>query len=329
MKTESLRKFVVMQFSLMLLILTTLPEINILDILGVPTFDFKEAICKIVGVVCGGLSLKYFLGDFKAQGKSVPMPFLICAAVGMVVALVSIIPTMPMWLEYVALVAFIVALCMSTKSLEIKYVNDGIKAAYLILIALLLRLFADIEGSFLLSIASLVGLFIYMKSLSRIGAVVDEAGAKAFGKIKTAVILSLIAVFVGFIPLFGFIIAGVLCIVAFFMEFSAYGALKSCEALGAEGMAGAGKLRTSMIILIIGAIIGIIPMIGGTIAGFLTIIALWFVFKGWSSIMMSLNDMAMAGGNCCCAAAEPVAVVEAEAPAAEEVAEPVAEETEE
>ncbi len=292
MKTENLRNFIIFQFSVLLLMLTTLPEINILEALGVDMFDFKEAVCKIVGVVFAAKSLKFFMDDFKAEGKELQMPLLVSAGIGLVLALITIIPSIPMWVEIIGFVALTVALILSKKSLEVEFANDGVKGAYMILLAILLNLFNDIDGTLLVSIASLVGFFIYWSSLGKLSNTLDETGGKATSKLKTAIILSIIGVVLGFIPVLGLFIAAILGVIAFFMQYKAYGILSTSSSLNEEGQAGALKLRTSMIILLVGSILGIIPVAGDMIQGFLAIVALWFVFKGWSSIMLSLNYMA-------------------------------------
>ena len=56
-----------------------------------------------------------------------------------------------------------------------------------------------------------------------------------------------------------------------------------------EGRIGAGKLRTSMILLIIAAFIDFFPMTGIAV-GIVSIIALWLIYNGWSMILLGMED---------------------------------------
>ena len=74
-----------------------------------------------------------------------------------------------------------------------------------------------------------------------------------------------------------------------FFEFIGYGALQKSVTVGHEGQAGAGKLRISMIIVLVGVILGFFPGIGGTLQAFLSLVALWLVFLGWNKILFGLE----------------------------------------
>ena len=67
-----------------------------------------------------------------------------------------------------------------------------------------------------------------------------------------------------------------------------YGNLTRCETLGLEGQNGARKLRSSMILVIIAFVLGLIPVVG-IVGGILTIVALWFVYLGWTMILRGLE----------------------------------------
>ena len=82
--------------------------------------------------------------------------------------------------------------------------------------------------------------------------------------------------------------AGILLIIGFIVEFLGYTAMMQSASLGTEGQAGAGKLRISMIILLVGGIINFFPLTG-MVVGLLSLVALWFVFKGWSLILQGLE----------------------------------------
>ena len=140
-------------------------------------------------------------------------------------------------------------------------------------------------------IAALVGLIMYWIGLGKIRTSLDSVGEQGVSKLKIAVILGLVGVIIGWIPLIGGIIGGILAILAFVFEFMGYGLLKGSNAIGNEGQIGAGKLRTSMIILLAATVIGFIPGLG-IVEKILSIIAVWFVFQGWSLILSGMETRA-------------------------------------
>ena len=61
--------------------------------------------------------------------------------------------------------------------------------------------------------------------------------------------------------------------------------MKQSASLGADGQKGAGYLRNSMIVLLVGAFIDLFPLTG-LIVGLISLVALWLVFKGWNLILL-------------------------------------------
>ena len=248
------QKFLQLQFCTLLLVLTLLPEMNVASVFGVPDIDIPVFCCKVVGIIGAGLALYGFYKSAQDVSAALPMPFLASSAGGLLLALVTLFPGVPTWLEYVALVALLVALYMGKDSLGVNWMCWGSQGAYLILMAVLLHVYDGIGDT-----------------------------------METVVILSIVAVVIGLLPLLGGIIGGIIAIIAFIFEFIGYGALKKSATIGAEGQAGAGKLRVSMIVVLVGCILGFLPGIGDTIEAFLSIVALFLLFKGWTMVLFGLE----------------------------------------
>lgn len=280
-KTKKM-KFLQFQFCLLMLACTLLPDFW--SLLGVPDFDIAAFCCQVVGVVGTGLALY----AFHKGGVQMPASFLGIAVAGVLCGLLSLIPGMPSWLDYIGLVAAVAALFMSKKGLGIRWASPASQGAYLVLMAILLHLYDSIGDSTTTGIAALVGLVIFFIGLGKLKSGLDTKGAAGISRLKIAVILSIIAVIFGWIPLLGGIVAGILLIIGFIVEFLGYTAMMQSASLGAEGQAGAGKLRISMIILLVGGIINFFPLTG-MVVGLLSLVALWFVFKGWSLILQGLE----------------------------------------
>ena len=205
--------------------------------------------------------------------------------------LLSMIPGIPSWLEYIAIILLLAALYLCKESLGIEWSNRGSQGAYFILLAVLLHVYNSIGDTMMTGIAALVGLIMYWIGLGKIRTSLDSVGEQGVSKLKIAVILGLVGVIIGWIPLIGGIIGGILAILAFVFEFMGYGLLKGSNAIGNEGQIGAGKLRTSMIILLVATVIGFIPGLG-IVEKILSIIAVWFVFQGWSLILSGIETRA-------------------------------------
>jgi membrane protein len=288
---ERITKFLQLQFCMLLLLLTVLPEFNLLSSLLGFNFDIPKFACKVLGLIGGGMAFYYFYKDAQSKSQQLPTPFLVTAIGGMALILLSMIPGIPSWLEYIAIILLLAALYLCKESLGIEWSNRGSQGAYFILLAVLLHVYNSIGDTMMTGIAALVGLIMYWIGLGKIRTSLDSVGEQGVSKLKIAVILGLVGVIIGWIPLIGGIIGGILAILAFVFEFMGYGLLKGSNAIGNEGQIGAGKLRTSMIILLAATVIGFIPGLG-IVEKILSIIAVWFVFQGWSLILSGMETRA-------------------------------------
>ncbi len=194
-----------------------------------------------------------------------------------------------MWLDYVSLIALLIAIFMAKDSLGIRWNHRGSQGAYLVLLAILLHVYDSIGDNVLTGVAALLGLIVYFIGLGKLKENLDENGVKGISRLKVAVILGIVAVIFGWIPLLGGIIAGILLIISFIFEFMGYGAMKQSATLGTEGQKGAVYLRNSMIVLLVGAFINLFPLTG-IVVGFISLVALWFVFRGWNLVLFGLES---------------------------------------
>ena len=94
---EKKQKFLQLQFCMLLLALTLLPEFSLTSLLGLPSFDIPVFCCQLAGLIGGGLALFRFYQSAQAASMPLPMPFLASAAGGMLVALVTMFPGIPGW----------------------------------------------------------------------------------------------------------------------------------------------------------------------------------------------------------------------------------------
>jgi uncharacterized membrane protein len=145
--------------------------------------------------------------------------------------------------------------------------------------------------SYLLQVGIIGGFIMFLLGLGGFRQILETNDAAAVGKIRTGVILGLIASVIDFIPLIGWLIAGIINIVAFILMLSGYSSLKNSPTFPNNARRGAGQLFTSQVLLLIGGIIGVllgwIPILGIVISifkGILGIIAFILLLSGWAVI---------------------------------------------
>ena len=97
------QRFLQLQFCMLLLVCTLLPDLGAL--LDLPSFDVAVFCCQLVGIVGGALALYGFY-------KEGPLPpvFLGLSGGGIVLGVLSLIPGVPVWLDYIGLIALLIAL---------------------------------------------------------------------------------------------------------------------------------------------------------------------------------------------------------------------------
>ena len=108
----------------------------------------------------------------------------------------------------------------------------------------------------------------------------------AANNLYLGVLLGLIGSVVALIPFIGFL--GTLCsFVGFIFMMIAFNKMKVSTTLPASAVSGSSKLFVSMLLALIGGVLGLIPIAGGILEAIMSIIVLIFGFMGWSAIAKS------------------------------------------
>ena len=111
--------------------------------------------------------------------------------------------------------------------------------------------------------------------------------AEAVGKLRLAMILSVVGIVIAFIPAIGWILALLLSIAALVLQLLGYAALKNSTTLPENASKGAGKVYTSQILAIVAVVVAWIPLIGGIGALVCEVIAFVMMLQGWKLIANS------------------------------------------
>lgn len=295
-KTKKMQ-FLQLQFCTLLVICTLLPNFSsifsgmMMGAMGAPSNlfsgpDIVVTLCRLIGIAGAGLAFYAFYQQMK---ESLSPVFLGLYGGGLALALLALIPGLPEWLKYIALIVLLVAFFMAKKILGISWQTFGGHGAYLILLAVLLHVYHGIDDTAMTGIAALIGLVMYLIGLGKLGQAMDADGLKGVSRLKIAVWISIVAVIFSLLPLVGGILAGILGIIAFVIEFLGYTALMQSDIIQAEGHEGARKLRLSMIIMVVAVFIGLFPLTG-LVESILSFLALWFIFKGWTMVFAGLEN---------------------------------------
>lgn len=282
------KQFLQLQFSLLLLACSMLPDFgNMLTAaLGFGGLSVAVIIARIIGILFGGLALY----SIRQNEKKLPTPFLVSVGGGLLLTLITLIPKTPIWLDYVSLMVLLFGMWVCKTSLGVEWKIQSSQGAYLVSLACLLHCYHAIDPKISTSIAALIGLIIYLVGLGKLKQSLDTNGITGVSRLKIAVWLGIVGAIIGIIPLLGTIIAGIFGIIAFIFEFLGYTSLMKSDSLHQLGQDGAKTLRWSMIIMIIATLIGLFPLTG-LIVGIITIVALWFIYKGWTNILFGLENL--------------------------------------
>lgn len=111
-----------------------------------------------------------------------------------------------------------------------------------------------------------------------------DADRKAAKDIYIAYILLIVAIVADFIPVIGGIAWLVLVIIGYIKLLSGFKALKASETWSEEARSGAGLIFSSTIWLLAGAVISIIPFVGGFLNALITLIIFFTILRGWKKI---------------------------------------------
>lgn len=285
MKTEITKNILLLQCCTLLLVLTLLPEFDLISMFTGIDLDIPVIICKLIGVVGIGITLLKVNKQKQEINEAIPIPLFVLSGGGALLTFFSLIPSFPAWMSYIGLLLLFISLFICKNMLHIEWSKVSANGAYLILLAVILHTFSFINNTTATITAALIGLILYIIGLSKLNDNMDINGQNAVSKLKIAVIISILAAIFDYIPLMGWV-STIFAIVAFIFEFLGYSALMTSETIGYEGKKGATLLRNSMIVLIVAAICG---LLSDTLAGILAIVTLFLTFSGWTQIVFGLQ----------------------------------------
>jgi hypothetical protein len=161
---------------------------------------------------------------------------------------------------------------------EVDDISDGAQAFVYILLA-----------------AIIFGYILYITGLGSFAQMLEEPEKSSVGKVRSGAIVMIVATLAEM-----FIwswIASIIYLVGFIIMMVGFSGMKKSGTFPRQAISGASTLFTSMILLIIGFIVGLIPFVGGFVEGILCLIAFIMNISGWAKIKNAGKEIKFRGEN--------------------------------
>lgn len=147
-----------------------------------------------------------------------------------------------------------------------------------------------VEKMFLLLVVT--GYYLFFRSLTRFMHLQgNETDCENIARIRTGYILMVVALFTDFIPLIGGLVSFILIIISYAKMLSGYSGLKRSVTFPPEAREGASILFTCTIWILVGCVIGSIPLIGSVIESIILLVTFFLILDGWGHIKNGAPDM--------------------------------------
>jgi uncharacterized membrane protein len=136
--------------------------------------------------------------------------------------------------------------------------------------------------TYILFIGIVGGYALFLFGLTNFSKILEAADRNAVESVRNGAVIMTVGVIVD-VLIWGFI-GLIVYIVGFILMMMGYSKLKNSPTFPQKARNGASKLFTAMLLSLIGAILGLIPLVGGFINMILSIIAFFFILSGWATI---------------------------------------------
>jgi hypothetical protein len=143
-----------------------------------------------------------------------------------------------------------------------------------------------------MEVAVLGGYVLFLLGIIKFVKILDGNDAQAMGRVRTGIFLGIAAAICTMIGIP--IMPTILNIIGFILMLIGYSALRKSATFPDNARKGAGKLRGAMIWLIIGFVLGLLPLAGGFFRMICSIVSFFMVLSGWACIKNAMPNTANA-----------------------------------
>jgi hypothetical protein len=137
--------------------------------------------------------------------------------------------------------------------------------------------------------AIIVGYILYISGLGAFAKMFEAPEKDSVGSVRNGAIVMIVATLAEMFVWSW--LASIIYLVGFIIMMVGFSGMKKSTTLPRRAISGASTLFTSMILLIIGFIIGLIPFVGGFIEGIFCLIAFIMNISGWAKIKNAGSDI--------------------------------------
>lgn len=176
--------------------------------------------------------------------------------------------------------------------------KDAIVALTYIISGALMQLLNGVQDGYPATVVTITGFIVFFIGLNKLKQLVDGTGQTATGILMIGAIIGTVAALIDFIPFLGSY-AYVVYFLAFLVELIGLIQFKSSRTFGPTGRSGFSVLSIAMVISILRALIGMLPLfddslviffLGDIIISMFTVLALILVLVGWMKVQEDLAE---------------------------------------
>jgi hypothetical protein len=168
--------------------------------------------------------------------------------------------------------------------------KEAIVAVTYIICGALLQMFNSIEDGFAGTLITIFGFVILIVGLNRLKTIIDQTGQRAASLIIIAAIIGGIGALIDLIPFLGVFFATIAYLAAFVIQLIGLNQFKASRTFGTTGKRGFTLLIIAMVLSVLGALVGVIPVLGDYFTSILSISALILILFGWLKVQEDLAE---------------------------------------
>ncbi|WP_319228861.1 hypothetical protein [Draconibacterium orientale] len=283
MKQNLTKSFTLLIGGILILLLNAIPDHDLGGLVAAASgFDMQSTFVALIGIVLVLAAVSKIVKADELNSRPDAKKFVFIILGGILASFIALFlnGSTQIIAQVLAVIVLLVANKLLKGAINFTFGNTATKGALWVLIGGLLFIYKEIGGGIAFKIIALAGIVLFFLGLGKLVDNLDQEGAKGAKIIRVALILLIVATFLDMIPLMG-LFAGIVAIVAFFVELTGYLRLKSSAAIGEIGQSGAKVLVVNMVLLAVASLFGIIPFVGDMVVGAFSILGLILWVVGW------------------------------------------------
>jgi uncharacterized membrane protein len=166
--------------------------------------------------------------------------------------------------------------------------SKSVTSVSFILVGNMLTAYSSIGDDWPAIVLAILGVTLFFIGLIRLKTFLDPAGQNGVMKLIWASVLGIMASGLSFIPVIGFIPAGMFNIASFVLQLIGLLSLKRSETLGEMGAGGVNLILIAIGLMVVAAAVGFLPFAGKMIKEGVVLIAIILIPFGWLKVQEAM-----------------------------------------